>query len=119
MEDDRVALALERLAAASERQAEASEHLNALAASEALSEPPAADVEMFDLPACPGCGALDPPTRIMSGEGRLSEFVMITPCGECGRVFYAIPLGWRIVADKQVARQMLSTKNGLLKGHST
>lgn len=91
-------MALERVAAANER-------LNELATEERAQTP--ADDELFDAPACPHCGALDPRTEMRGGEGKLSEFVLATPCGNCGRPFYALPIGWRIVGSKQEAQALL------------
>lgn len=107
MEDERALLrAIERAAEALERTAAAQEHLNDLAASQALPEPPS-DQELFDAPVCPHCGTFDPFTRMKGGEGSLSKFVLATPCGTCGKSFYAIPIGWRILASSEAARQIL------------
>lgn len=110
--DERAARALERAAEALERVATANERLNDLATEERTETP--SDVELFDAPACPHCGALDPLTATGGGEGKLSEFVLATPCGSCGKSFYALPIGWRIVASKQDARDLL--EGGLTKG---
>lgn len=118
-ESTRVVEALERAAKALERAAEAQEHLNALAAAQAQETPEEVlrEEDLFDPPACPHCGTLDFHTRVKQGsEGRLSEFVLATPCGTCGGDVYAMPVGWRIVGDVESARRMLSAPGGLMKG---
>lgn len=114
MEDERSTRALERAAEALERSAEAleraavaQERLNDLATSERLSEPQPG--ELFDAPVCPHCGTFNPYTQTKGGEGPLSRFVLATPCGSCGKAFYAIPLGWRILPDQESARRLLDT----------
>lgn len=111
---ERAAEALEKAADALVRVAVANERLNDLATEERSYEPGAE--ELFDAPACPHCGTLDPMTQIKGGDGRLSSFVLATPCGSCGQPFYALPVGWRIVGNKEDAAQMLASKDGLLKG---
>ena len=113
MEDGRVVLALERASAALERVAAANERLNDLATAEREPEP---SEVMFDPPACPHCGVLDPQTQSNAGEGKLSEFVLASPCGNCGKPIYALPIGWRIVGDKEQARDLLSGNDPLLRG---
>jgi hypothetical protein len=111
--EDRAVAALVRAAEALERVAAANERLNDLAASESISEPPEV---MFDPPACPHCGVLDPATQTGGGEGRLSEFVLATPCGSCGKPIFALPLGWRIVGSKEQARELLASGDPQLRG---
>lgn len=102
---DRLEELLERIADNTKRMAEASERLNALATEEREFD---AAQPMFDPPACPHCGELDPLTSIRSGlSGKLSEFVLATPCGNCGNDIYAVPIGWQVTANKDEARQLM------------
>jgi hypothetical protein len=96
----------ERLVRALEDIAETNKRM-ATAAETAVAPDVAIDGELFDVPACPHCSALNPPTRMSGGEGRLNEFVLVTPCGECGETFYAVPMGWRITADREEAGRLI------------
>lgn len=92
-----------------ERMASAQERLNEMAAEQAkddLTDVP--DVsQLVDAPVCPNCHAFNPRTQTNGGEGRLLEFALATTCVECGRPFYAIPVGWRITADVNEARRFM------------
>lgn len=103
---------LERSATALERLADANERLNELATEERSDREREgeliAESSVVGTLACPSCGENDPYTRSQGGEGRLSEFVLASPCGTCGAVMYAIPTGYRITKSKDEAQKILA-----------
>lgn len=59
---------------------------------------------------CPHCGAVDPMTETKQASGKASEFVLVTPCGECGRTIYLLPIGWQVAGTKENAKAMMERR---------
>lgn len=55
-------------------------------------------------PFCPHCQAIDPVVGSEGGSGKMSDFVLIARCGECGNVLYAVPDGWQVYGTDDAAR---------------
>lgn len=55
-------------------------------------------------PFCPHCQAIDPVVGSAGGEGKMSDFVLVARCGECGNVLYAVPDGWQVYSTDDAAR---------------
>lgn len=109
--DPRVIEALERVASSNERLAAANERIIELAVEERSVDSILSGEHLYDAPVCPHCGAINPDTQSNGGEGKLSEFVLVTPCGSCGEIFYAVPIGYRIFDNRDQARDILKGGN--------
>ena len=67
---------------------------------ERLGEDPVIHLETGP-PVCPHCEEMNPVVHVeeSGGSGLLSEFVIRAHCKNCNRVFYALPIQWRCVAE--------------------
>jgi hypothetical protein len=110
--NQRVVEALERIANTSERAAVAAEELNTLAKEEREVDDILGGDKLVDPPVCPHCGEINPETQSKGGEGKLLDFVLVSPCGNCGEAIYAIPVGYRIVANYDEAREIRDARKG-------
>lgn len=99
---------LERIAVGVGRMADANERLNSYVERDREEADGLADAAVYEAPQCPHCGKFDPKTQTPGGEGKLSDFVLASLCGDCGGTLYAIPLGWMVVGTKQEAAAYLA-----------
>jgi lysyl-tRNA synthetase class I len=80
---ERVAVALERLAASNERIVEMADEER--------------QANYQGGPAyCPHCGRMHPVVSVPSATGNMGEYILTATCQGCDNVFYAVPEGWQI-----------------------
>lgn len=99
---------LDRLIEATERSAKAQEDLIKLAEDERVLT--AAEELVAH---CPHCGKADPPIKgTNEGEDRLSGFVLITECQNCGKEFFGFAHSWQLVGTREEALAFQAERRG-------
>lgn len=96
----------ERLVVASERTAQAQEDLITLATEEREVEG-----AQFGPPVCPHCLTFNPEVRSEGGDGPMSEFALVSKCGNCDETIYAVPQGWLCFKTPEDARNEIEGRN--------
>lgn len=59
-------------------------------------------------PFCPHCQAVDPVVGSEGGSGKMSDFVLLARCGQCGGVLYGVPDGWQVYGTPEAARAAIT-----------
>ena len=69
---------------------------------------------IFGPPVCPHCGAFGPRVKplVPANGAPMSEFVLISPGGECGQMFFGVPQGWLTFPDEESAKQQVARRSG-------
>lgn len=84
---------------------------------EKLADDPVLQVESGP-PVCPHCETLNPVVQVTesSGEGPFSTFCLEPVCGNCGNLFYAVPLEWATFQTYQDAEAELDRRREVFEG---